>query len=124
MKTTPYSENMYSLFDYFNKLLGGQLTNIKIDVMGQQMTISAAMAYLSGMIGEPWAEISENTVLVNSQYEVVGGKWPEKANEVVVVVNEDNTLFDYQLFMLGLKSSNDLGQLLMNKEAFVAKNIR
>lgn len=121
MKTTPYSENMYSLFDYFNKLLGGKLTNLKIDVMGQQMTISDAMAYLSGMIGDPWAEISENTALVNSQYEVVGGKWPEKANEVVVVVNEDNTLFDYQLFMLGLKSSNDLGQLLMNKEAFVAK---
>ncbi len=121
MKTTPYSENMYSLFDHFNQMLGGILTNIKIDVMGKQMTISAAMAYLSGMIGEPWAEISENTALVNSQYEVVGGKWPEKANEVVVVVNEDNTLFDYQLFMLGLKSSNDLGQLLMNKEAFVAK---
>lgn len=121
MKTTPYSENMYSLFDYFNQLLGGKLTNLKIDVMGQQMTISDAMAYLSGMIGDPWAEISENTTLVNSQYEVVGGKWPEKANEVVVVVNEDNTLFDYQLFMLGLKSSNDLGQLLMKQEAFVAK---
>ncbi len=121
MKTTPYSENMYSLFDYFNQLLGGQLTSLKIDVMGQQMTISDAMAYLSGMIGDPWAEISENTALVNSQYEVVGGKWPEKANEVVVVVNEDNTLFDYQLFMLGLKSSADLGQLLINKDAFVAK---
>lgn len=121
MKTTPYSENMYSLFDYFNQLLGGQLTNLKIDVMGQQMTISDAMAYLSGMIGDPWAEISENTALVNAQYEVVGGKWPEKANEVVVVVNEDNTLFDYQLFMLGLKSSADLGQLLINKDAFVAK---
>lgn len=121
MKTTPYSENMYSLFASFNDLLGGKLSGMKIDVMGQQMSITEAMAYLSGMIGDPWAEISQNTTLVNAQYEVVGGNWPKKANEVVVVVNEDNTLFDYQLFMLGLKSSSDLGQLLINKDAFVAK---
>ena len=121
MKTTPYSENMYSLFASFNDLLGGKLSSMKIDVMGQQMSITEAMAYLSGMIGDPWAEISENTALVNAQYEIVGGNWPTKANEVVVVVNEDNTLFDYQLFMLGLKSSFDLGQLLINKDAFVAK---
>lgn len=121
MKTNPYSENMYSLFASFNDLLGGKLSSMKIDVMGQQMSITEAMAYLSGMIGDPWAEISQNTTLVNAQYEVVGGNWPKKANEVVVVVNEDNTLFDYQLFMLGLKSSSDLGQLLINKDAFVAK---
>lgn len=121
MKTNPYSENMYSLFASFNDLLGGKLSSMKIDVMGQQMSITEAMAYLSGMIGDPWAEISQNTTLVNAQYEIVGGNWPTKANEVVVVVNEDNTLFDYQLFMLGLKSSSDLGQLLINKDAFVAK---
>lgn len=121
MKTTPYAENMYSLFDEFNTMLGGMLTSMKIDIMGQSMTISDAMAYLSTMIGDAWAEISSNQALVESQYEVVGGNWPTKANEVVVVVNSDNTLLDYQLFMLGLKSSDDLGQLLINSEEFVAK---
>lgn len=39
----------------------------------------------------------------------------------MVVVNEDNTLYDYQLFMLGLKSSSDLLQLIMRKEEFAAE---
>lgn len=119
MKTNPYSENMYSLFEQFNDLAGGGLTDKTINVMGQQMKIGEAMAYMSNLIGDPWAEISENKALVESQYEIVGGKWPTKANEVVAVVNEDNTVFDYQLFMFGLKSSADLSQLVVNKEAFV-----
>ncbi len=128
MKTMPYSENMYTLFDQFvkaAKTIGINLEETKFDIMGNQYTIKQAMAYLSGMIGEPWAEISENTALVNSQYEVVGGNWPTKANEVVIVVNEDNTILDYQLFMLGLKSSKDLSSLLIDSilgkaESFVA----
>lgn len=119
MKTNPYSENMYSLFEQFNDLAGGGLTDKTINVMGQQMKIGEAMAYMSNLIGDPWAEISENKALVESQYEIVGGKWPAKGNEVVAVVNEDNTVFDYQLFMFGLKSSADLSQLVVNKEAFV-----
>ena len=119
MKTNPYSENMYSLFDKFNELLGGILTSTSINVMGKQMKIGEALAYMSNLLGDPWAEISENQALVESQYEVVGGKWPTKANEVVAVVNEDNTVFDYQLFMFGLKSSADLMQLVSNKEAFI-----
>ncbi len=123
MKTVPYSENMYSLFSAFDRLCGGSLSNPEntIPIMGTEMTIIQAMSYLSGMLGDPWAEISENTALVDSQYEIVGGKWPEKANELVVVVNEDNTLYDYQLFMLGLKSSSDLLQLIMRKEEFAAE---
>ncbi len=123
MKTVPYSENMYSLFAMFDKLLGGGLSDPSntIPIMGSDMTILQAMSYLSGMLGDPWAEISQNTALVDAQYEIVGGKWPEKANEVVVVVNEDNTLYDYQLFMLGLKSSADLIDLLKDKEDFAAE---
>ncbi len=123
MKTVPYSENMYSLFSAFDRFVGGYFSNSEntIPIMGTEMTMIQAMSYLSGMLGDPWAEISENTALVDSQYEIVGGKWPEKANEVVVVVNEDNTLYDYQLFMLGLKSSSDLLQLIMRKEEFAAE---
>lgn len=121
MKTTPYSENMYGLFEQFVNiakttpgLKNLDIGNMKFDIMGSQMTITQALSYLSSMIGEPWSEISSNTDLVNAQYEIVGGKWPEKANEVVVVVSENNTIIDYQLFMLGLKSSADLSSLLIN----------
>lgn len=121
MKTTPYSENMYGLFEQFVNiaktipgLKNDKIEETEFDIMGTKKTIPEALSYLSGMIGEPWSEISSNTDLVNAQYEIVGGKWPEKANEVVVAVSENNTVFDYQLFMLGLKSSADLSSLLIN----------
>lgn len=85
MKTTPYSENMYGLFEQFVNiakttpgLKNLDIENMKFDIMGSQMTITQALSYLSSMIGEPWSEISSNTDLVNAQYEIVGGKWPEK----------------------------------------------
>lgn len=121
MKTTPYSENMYALFGEFNEMLEGGLSGVTIPIMGQDMTITQAMGYLSKMLGDPWAEISSNQALVESQYELVGGSWPTKANEVVIVVNSDNTLYDYQLFMLGLKSSSDLFDLIINSDQFIGQ---
>lgn len=120
MKTTPYSETCtdcssnLSILQNHSRAENLDIENMKFDIMGSQMTITQALSYLSSMIGEPWSEISSNTDLVNAQYEIVGGKWPEKANEVVVVVSENNTIIDYQLFMLGLKSSADLSSLLIN----------
>lgn len=63
-----------------------------------------------------WAEMSSNTDLLNAQYELVGSKsrWPQTAEEVVIVVDEKNQLQDYQLFMLGLKSQDDVVEAINN----------
>lgn len=57
--------------------------------------------------------------LVRSQYDLLYGHWPEKFDEVVLVVDKNNEVSDLVLYALGLKSNSGLGddmQAFMNQE--------
>ena len=49
-----------------------------------------------------WTEMLNNENLISSQYDVVAGRMPQNYDEVVVVVNEDNTISEYSLYALGM----------------------
>ncbi len=53
-------------------------------------------------------EMLDNRKLLESQYDVIAGKWPSSYNEVVLVVSEDNEISDYTLYSLGILSQDDL----------------
>jgi len=57
---------------------------------------------------EVWQELLDNPDLIKSQYDVLQGRFPEKYNEVVLIVNEDNTISDFTLYSLGLRDQKDL----------------
>ena len=46
--------------------------------------------------------------LVKEQYDIVQGKWPEAANEVILVLDKYNEITDITLFSLGLISKQDM----------------
>lgn len=61
-----------------------------------------------------WDEMTDNTTLLNQQYELLGNsKWPTNYDEVVLVVDRKNQINDYTLFALGLKSKDDIGSALL-----------
>ena len=66
----------------------------------------SSMASMSAMVDtDVFAEMIDNQELLNSQYEVLKGRWPSgenKAYEAVLVVDKYNSLTDYQLFNIGL----------------------
>lgn len=55
-----------------------------------------------------WQELLDNRELLQSQYDVLAGKWPENYNEVVLVVNENNEIVDYTLYALGILDQDEL----------------
>ena len=55
-----------------------------------------------------WTEMLDNEELLKSQYDVVAGKWPQKYNEVVLIVDKNNEISDYTLYSLGIKDVNEL----------------
>ncbi len=60
--------------------------------------------------------------LLKEQYDVLYGKWPEKYDEVVLVVDKNNEVSDLVLYALGLKSNSTLAD---DMEAFMAQeNLR
>ncbi len=50
--------------------------------------------------------------LLEKQYDVIYGTWPTAYNEVVLVVDENNELDDMTLYALGLKSKEEINELV------------
>ena len=66
-----------------------------------------------------WTEMLDNQNLLQSQYDVLAGKWPTKYNEVVLIVDENNEVSDYTLYSLGIKDIKELNESMekiKNKE--------
>lgn len=59
-----------------------------------------------------WSEMISNQELLESQYDVVAGKWPESYDEVVLVVSETNEITDYELYALGLRDISELQEMM------------
>ena len=55
-----------------------------------------------------WQELLDNQELLEFQYDVLAGKWPENYNEVVLIVDENNEIFDYTLYALGILDQDEL----------------
>jgi len=81
---------------------------------------SMMQAESSMMSARVWSEILSDkngglvSPVVEGQYDVIYGSWPNEYNEVVLVVDENNEIDDMTLYALGLKSEEEI------KEAFDA----
>lgn len=70
---------------------------------------NAATMYESMMKSvKTWGEMIDNPVLLDSQYDVLEGRWPSAPNELVLAVDKYNSVPDYNLYQMGLKSENEL----------------
>ena len=59
-----------------------------------------------------WSEMIDNQKVLDEQYELIKGTYPQKANEVVIVLNSNNEISDYTLYGLGLLSQEKLDNLM------------
>lgn len=122
-------------FDVFCNYINDPETYLKVDPFTEG--IEAALGGLSGLLGPymdmieqfgdmltVWDEMLENTSLLDSQYELVGenSRWPQNYDEVVIVLDEENSLNDYTLFALGLKDTSELVDAIMNGDEFVSQD--
>lgn len=111
MKVSPYTDTMNSVLDMLpDSIKDMDIGGSSLNDMLKKFTTSG------GSMLNSWAEMSSNQKLLESQYELVGNdsRWPTSATEVVVVVDKSNQLLDYQLFMLGLQSQDDVIKAIMD----------
>lgn len=59
-----------------------------------------------------WSEMISNQELLDNQYDVIAGRWPENYDEVVIVVSEHNEITDYELYALGLRDVEELQSMM------------
>ena len=58
-----------------------------------------------------WNQLLGNQQVLDEQYDVLAGHWPEKFNEVVLVADKNNEVDDYTLYSLGLKDPEEVRTL-------------
>jgi len=70
-------------------------------------------------------EMIDNDELLQSQYEVLKGRWPENYDEAILVVYNETTISDYMTYSLGIRDPKELEQYVtktMNGETVEIKN--
>lgn len=78
---------------------------------------SASSAMSSGMgmgmfsNSSVWNQLLGNQQVLDEQYDVLAGHWPENFNEVVLVTDKNNEVDDYTLYSLGLKDPEEVRTL-------------
>lgn len=58
-----------------------------------------------------WNQLLGNQQVLDEQYDVLAGHWPENYNEVVLVADKNNEVDDYTLYSLGLKDPEEVRTL-------------
>ena len=67
--------------------------------------MSQMMSYSSNDV---WTEMIDNQELLNTQYDLVAGKWAGDYDEVMIIVGKDNKVSDYTLYTLGMLNQDEL----------------
>ena len=84
--------------------------------MGQLSGMSGSSMMNSSMMGggswDVWSELIGNRTLLESQYDVIAGRWPDAYNEIVLIVDENNEISDYALYALGIKDQNEVADTM------------
>ncbi len=83
--------------------------------MGQLSGFSNSSMMSSSMMGgswDVWSQLIGNQSLLESQYDVIAGRWPSAYNEIVLIVDENNEISDYALYALGLKDQNEVADTM------------
>lgn len=61
-----------------------------------------------------FSEMNENIESYKDQYEVLKGRWPEKYDELVIVLSEPNSISDLLVYSLGLRDTSELKTIMTN----------
>ena len=84
----------------------------------RDQTMGSMMGSTGGASFQVWQEMLPGedgklvSELLEKQYDLVYGSWPTEYNEIVLVVDQNNELADMTLFALGLKSMDDMEELM------------
>ncbi len=150
-KLKSYLDNNDDIKDYVNDIkyrygfdlqvyTNKESDNVKVNpntlmytMMGQASgTDMSSMASMPGATSSSmnsqniFTELMDNERMLKSQYQVLAGKMPSAYNEVVLIVDDDNQLVDYVMYVLGLKDQKDIVNFrkdMIEGKEFKSKNV-
>lgn len=80
--------------------------------LGVDTSASNPFMSASPMSMNVFAEMAEDTSIIEQQYDVVAGSWPEDYDQVVVALTSTGSLPDYVLYTMGLRDPAELDEMI------------
>ncbi len=87
-------------------------------LIGEMMSSAGATMSpsMSGMASQMyhmdvWEEMIDDEELMHAQYDCIAGRWSESYNEVMLVVDKNNSVSDLVLYTLGVKDQSEAAKL-------------
>ncbi len=82
-----------------------------LNAMGMNMS-STSMSTMATMGNSVFNEMLDDRAALEDQYDVLAGRWPEKYNEVILVLSEPNAMPDLLVYSLGLRPEEELTDMV------------
>ncbi len=89
---------------------GSSMMSFMSNPSSNPMMSSSAMALWEELLSGEGDELINDTL--REQYDVIYGSWPKAYNEIVLVVNENNEISDLTLYALGLKTADEMMEMM------------
>ena len=107
------SWNMYLLQEdgtYRNSSQGLESIYDSMGVTGSSKDMMTSMSALMGSTVSTtgWTEMVGSMDHIKSEYEIVDGRYPQSINEIVLIVDENNQISDYALYVLGIRDFTEI----------------
>ena len=98
--------NIYTI-DAVNKLAKLNPSNLFDSMMGQN-TLMQSYSSMASIFSKMVDNVSE----IESDYEMLKGRWPEKYDEMIIVLSEKSSISDLLVYSLGLRDTEELTNMI------------
>ena len=97
-----------------------KVLSLTFTLLGMNYDASTGGGSMMSMFGDSMTvfyEMINNPTLIKEQYNLIGenSKFPENANEALLVLDKNNEVDEYVLYALGLLSDDDMDEMLKTK---------
>ena len=95
--------------EYMGTELSGMNSARQNSLFGNRAMMNSSSLWQELLPGNDGSPVS---AVVQRQYDLIYGRWPDRYDEIVLFLDENNELNDLTLYALGLKSDEELQDLL------------
>ena len=76
------------------------------------MNSMSSMMYGMNNNATGWTELMGSTESIMESYDLVDGRYPSNTNEIVLIVDENNQVSDYTLYVLGIRDFSEIEEYI------------
>ena len=118
-------DEMVSLVQYqygispliYTKNVNNEITQLNPSKMmaamsGTDTSMMNSMSSSMGMSTSIFNQMIDSREMLESQYNVIAGRWPENYDEVVIILPDENSISDLLLYSLGLRDDKELEDMM------------